>query len=51
MKLSLKLKKLKNKRQKNEYKIKDYVVYLKHGVGQITEFKKIVSVVSMLKHM
>ena len=27
--------------QKREYKIKDYVVYPKHGVGQITEFKKI----------
>ena len=27
--------------QKKEYKIKDYVVYPKHGVGQITEFKKI----------
>ena len=26
---------------KREYKIKDYVVYPKHGVGQITEFKKI----------
>ena len=26
---------------KKEYKIKDYVVYPKHGVGQITEFKKI----------
>ena len=24
-----------------EYKVKDYVVYPKHGVGQITEFKKI----------
>ena len=27
--------------EKKEYKIKDYVVYPKHGVGQITEFKKI----------
>ena len=27
--------------EKREYKIKDYVVYPKHGVGQITEFKKI----------
>ena len=27
--------------KKREYKIKDYVVYPKHGVGQITEFKKI----------
>jgi CarD family transcriptional regulator len=26
--------------EKKEYKIKDYVVYPKHGVGQITEFKK-----------
>ena len=26
---------------KKEYKIKDYVVYPKHGVGQISEFKKI----------
>lgn len=26
---------------KREFKIKDYVVYPKHGVGQITEFKKI----------
>jgi len=26
---------------KREYKIKNYVVYPKHGVGQITEFKKI----------
>ena len=26
---------------KKEYKIKDYIVYPKHGVGQITEFKKI----------
>ena len=27
--------------EKKEYKIKDYVVYPKHGVGQITEFKKV----------
>ena len=27
--------------EKREYKIKDHVVYPKHGVGQITEFKKI----------
>ena len=27
--------------EKREYKIKDYVVYPKHGVGQITQFKKI----------
>jgi CarD family transcriptional regulator len=27
--------------EKREYKIRDYVVYPKHGVGQITEFKKI----------
>ena len=27
--------------EKREYKIKDYVVYPKHGVGQITEFKKV----------
>jgi len=27
--------------EKREYKIKDYVVYPKHGVGQIMEFKKI----------
>ena len=26
---------------KKEFKVKDYVVYPKHGVGQITEFKKI----------
>ncbi len=26
--------------EKKQYKIKDYVVYPKHGVGQITEFKK-----------
>ena len=31
----------KQETQKREYKIKDYVVYPKHGVGQITEFKKI----------
>ena len=27
--------------EKREYKLKDHVVYPKHGVGQITEFKKI----------
>ena len=27
--------------EKKEYKVKDYVVYPKHGVGQIIEFKKI----------
>ena len=27
--------------EKREYKIKDYIVYPKHGVGQIIEFKKI----------
>ena len=27
--------------EKKEFKVKDYVVYPKHGVGQITEFKKI----------
>ena len=27
--------------EKREFKIKDYVVYPKHGVGQITEFKKV----------
>ena len=27
--------------EKKEYKAKDFVVYPKHGVGQITEFKKI----------
>ena len=26
--------------EKKEYKVKDYVVYPKHGVGQISEFKK-----------
>ncbi len=26
--------------EKKEYKVKDFVVYPKHGVGQITEFKK-----------
>ena len=31
----------KQETQKKEYKAKDYVVYPKHGVGQITEFKKI----------
>ena len=27
--------------EKKQYKVKDYIVYPKHGVGQITEFKKI----------
>ena len=27
-------------RSKKEYKVKDFIVYPKHGVGQITEFKK-----------
>jgi len=31
----------KQESEKREYKIKDYVVYPKHGVGQISEFKKI----------
>jgi CarD family transcriptional regulator len=31
----------KQETEKKEYKVKDYVVYPKHGVGQITEFKKI----------
>ena len=31
----------KQETEKKEYKTKDYVVYPKHGVGQITEFKKI----------
>ena len=31
----------KQESEKRIYKIKDYVVYPKHGVGQITEFKKI----------
>ncbi|MDC0125538.1 transcriptional regulator [Candidatus Pelagibacter sp.] len=31
----------KQETEKKEYKIKDYVVYPKHGVGQIAEFKKI----------
>ena len=31
----------KRETEKREYKIKDYIVYPKHGVGQITEFKKI----------
>ena len=31
----------KQETEKRIYKIKDYVVYPKHGVGQITEFKKI----------
>ena len=31
----------KQETEKRQYKIKDYVVYPKHGVGQINEFKKI----------
>ena len=31
----------KQETEKREYKIKDHVVYPKHGVGQITEIKKI----------
>ena len=31
----------KQESEKREYKVKDYVVYPKHGVGQITEFKKL----------
>ena len=31
----------KQETEKREYKIKDYIVYPKHGVGQISEFKKI----------
>ncbi len=31
----------KQETEKKEFKIKDYVVYPKHGVGHITEFKKI----------
>ena len=31
----------KQETEKKQYKVKDYAVYPKHGVGQITEFKKI----------
>ena len=31
----------KQESEKREYKVKDFVVYPKHGVGQISEFKKI----------
>ena len=31
----------KQETEKRQYKIKDFIVYPKHGVGQITEFKKI----------
>ena len=31
----------KQETEKKEFKVKDFVVYPKHGVGQITEFKKI----------
>ena len=38
----VKIKKIsKQPTEKKNYNIKDYVVYPKHGVGQITEFKKI----------
>ena len=41
-KLKPEIKKVKKQTtEKREYKIKDYIVYPKHGVGQITEFKKI----------
>ncbi len=40
--VKLEIKKVKKQEtEKREYKIKDHVVYPKHGVGQITEFKKI----------
>ena len=36
------IKKIKNQgTEKKDFKVKDYVVYPKHGVGQITEIKKI----------
>jgi CarD family transcriptional regulator len=31
----------KQETEKKEFKVKEYIVYPKHGVGQITEFKKI----------
>ena len=31
----------KQETEKREFRVKDYIVYPKHGVGQITEFKKI----------
>ena len=31
----------KQETEKKTYKVKDFVVYPKHGVGQITEFKKV----------
>jgi len=31
----------KQESEKRQYKMKDYIVYPKHGVGQITEFKKV----------
>ena len=31
----------KQETEKREYKVKDFIVYPKHGVGQISEFKKI----------
>jgi CarD family transcriptional regulator len=40
--VKLEIKKVKKQETaKREYKVKDFVVYPKHGVGQITEFKKI----------
>ena len=36
------IKKIKKQQsEKRAYKVKDYIVYPKHGVGQITEFKKV----------
>ena len=34
----------KQETEKREYKIKDYVVYPKHGVGQILNLKKLILV-------
>jgi CarD family transcriptional regulator len=40
--VKIEIKKVKKQEtEKKEYKVKDHVVYPKHGVGQITEFKKI----------
>ena len=45
MKLKPEIKKVKKQEtEKKEYKVKDYVVYPKHGVGQITEFKKPINI-------
>ena len=39
MKLKPEIKKVKKQgTEKKEYKIKDYVVYPKHGIGQIVRF-------------